>query len=118
MLDNKYASTVTILNTSIITMHGSFTFEPLTLEGALNIMREQAACTQPVQSAIGHESTAQICSDLLGERLAVCREQYAQPVGARALVFKLRGRAPEGKILSREEVEQIGYDFGLLTRTA
>jgi len=34
------------------------------------------------------------------------------------LVFKLKGRVPEGKVLSREELEAIGYEFGLLTRTA
>jgi hypothetical protein len=32
------------------------------------------------------------------------------------LVFKLKGLAPEGKILSREELEAVGYEFGLLVR--
>lgn len=31
--------------------------------------------------------------------------------------MKLRGRAPEGKILTAEEVEKIGYEWGLLKRT-
>ncbi|NMB97667.1 MAG: DUF1874 domain-containing protein, partial [Clostridiaceae bacterium] len=31
-------------------------------------------------------------------------------------VFRLLGRIPEGKILSREEIEEIGYEFCTLTR--
>ncbi len=118
MLNNKSREVVTVLNTSIITTHGEYKYEPLTLEGALSIMRDQAYATQPVQSAIGHESTAKIVERLLGEPMPVCREQYVQPVGAKAIVFKLRGRPPEGKILSAAEIEEIGYDLGLLTRLA
>lgn len=69
------------------------------------------------QSAIGHASTAEILSDLLGVLVPVARIQYEQQPGEQALVFKLRGRAPEGVILDRSQIEEIGYDFGLLTRT-
>lgn len=116
MLNNESPEVVTVLNTSIVTAPGSYTMRPITLREALNICMDQTSHTQPIQSAIGHESTADIVSRLLGENLPVCREAYRQPPGARAIVFKLRGRPPEGKILSREEIEAIGYDFFLLRR--
>jgi hypothetical protein len=74
--------------------------------------------TIPFQSAIGHQATAEILTELLGVAVPVNRINYVQGVGDVAIVFKLRGRAPEGVILSRSEVEQMGYDFGLLTRVA
>ncbi|WP_352432769.1 DUF1874 domain-containing protein [Pyrinomonas sp.] len=38
-------------------------------------------------------------------------------VGEAALVFRLKRRIPEGKVLNRREIEEVGYEFGLLTRT-
>jgi hypothetical protein len=102
-----------ILNTSILTDYGAYTYRWIALEDA----RAFVGAATNVQSFVGHESTAVILSELLGAPIAVHRGQYQQSVGASAIVFKLRGRAPEGKILSRVEVEAIGYDFGLLTRT-
>lgn len=34
-----------------------------------------------------------------------------------AIVFKLKGRPEEGKILTIQEIEEIGYEFGVLIRT-
>jgi hypothetical protein len=45
------------------------------------------------------------------------RIQYQQAPGNTALVFKLKGRAPEGKILTTKEIEEIGYEWGILERT-
>ena len=44
------------------------------------------------------------------------RQMFAQQPGQQALVFKLNGRPEEGKILSVEEIERIGYKFQLLSR--
>lgn len=104
---------VTLFNTSILTDYGSFRYEPLTLDEARTI-----AVTNDAESAIGHQATADILTELLGFFVAVNRVNNKQGVGDLAVVFKLRGRPQEGKILNREEVEAIGYDFGLLTKTA
>jgi hypothetical protein len=69
-------------------------------------------------SAIGHDSTAGILTELLEIPVAVNRSPFAQEVGQDALVFKLKSRAPEGVILTEAEIEKIGYEFGLLTRIA
>ena len=102
----------TILNTSILTNYGSYNYDPLTLEQARELVQEG------FDSAVGHQSTCDVLSTLLGVKVPMNRVQYAQNVGDVALVFKLNGRPEEGKILSAQEIEQIGYAFGKLTRTA
>ncbi len=116
-LDNASMHWLTILNTSILTGYGTYDYQPLTLDEARGYYGEYEYGAQMVQSAVGHESTACILHCLLGESAGiVCREQYKQPVGAKALVFKLRGRPPEGKVLTIAEINEIGFDFGLLVR--
>lgn len=101
---------VTILNTSIVTAHGQYTYESCSLEQAKELI------AHGYQSAIGHESTASVISTLLGAEVKMNRMQFQQQPGETALVFKLKGRAPEGTILTTEEIEEIGYEWGLLER--
>lgn len=102
---------ITILNTGILTAYGTFEFVSTTLDEAQKLVRENE-----FQSAIGHQSTAEILTELLGIEIEVNRMEYSQKIGESALVFKLRSRPPEGKILNRTEIEKIGYDFGILRR--
>lgn len=101
---------VTILNTSILTNFGSFNYEPLTLE------ESKVLVSEGFESAVGHQSTCDVLSSLLEKEVKMNRVQYSQKVGDVALVFKLKGRAEEGKILTAAEIEAIGYEFGKLTR--
>lgn len=105
---------ITLLNTSIITDFGNYSYSHITLEAARQLIADSGG---NIQSAIGHQSTADILTDLIGLPVAVNLIEYRQQAGEKALVFKLRGRAPEGTILDREQIEKIGYDFGLLERT-
>jgi len=43
---------------------------------------------------------------------------YAQEVGQQAIVLKINGRIPEGKILSLEDIEEIGYTLKLMVRNS
>ena len=104
---------ITLLNTSILTTYGTYSYVELSLEAA-----KRYVANGDFQSAIGHEATAQILTTLLGVEVPVNRMQYAQQVSDQAIVFKLNGRPPEGKILSVSEMEEIGFSFGLLTRMA
>lgn len=104
-----------ILNTSILTNDGVYRLQSLTLKTVKEICEHFG--NDGYDSAIEHESTAQILTELLGFEVPVNRQMFAQEVEQSALVFKLNGRAPEGKILNREEIEAIGYSFKLLTRT-
>lgn len=78
---------------------------------------EKLVSENEIDSAVGHASTAQIMTALLGVEIPVNRQMFAQQPGQDALVFKLNGRPQEGKILTAEEIEQIGYKFQLLRRT-
>ncbi len=102
---------ITILNTSILTEFGSYLYTPLTLNEAKELVR-----TTNFQSAIGHESTAAIISTLLNIDCQMNRMLYSQQPGDIALVFKLKGRPEEGKILTKTEIELIGYDWGKMER--
>nr|DAP82552.1 MAG TPA: hypothetical protein [Caudoviricetes sp.] len=100
-----------VLNTSILTTEGTFTLKDITLEEARNLVTENE-----ILSAVGHQSTADILTTLLGTEVPMNRIQFAQETGQKALVFKLNGRPEEGKILTAEEIEAIGYKFQLLTK--
>ena len=104
-----------LLNTSILTAEGTFQLKKVTLENVLMGIDSDGG-PDSVLSAIGHESTAQILTELLGFEVPVNRIQFEQKEGEVAYVFKLRGRPAEGKILTREEIEAIGYDFFILVR--
>lgn len=103
---------ITLLNTSILTVFGKYEYVPATLCDVQSFVRGS-----DFQSAIGHQATADILTELLGVPVPVNRINYTQEVHDIAVVFKLRGRAPEGVIFDRAQVEEIGYDFGFLTRT-
>lgn len=103
-------TTVTILNSSILTNFGSYNYEPLTLDEAKSLI------LQGFESAVGHQSTCDILSSLLEREVKLNRVQYSQKVGDVALIFKLKGRPEESKILTIAEIEAIGYEFGKLTR--
>ena len=65
-------------------------------------------------SAIGHASTAQILSEILGKKIEENRIQIQLDKDDILVVFQLLERLPEGKVLSREELEKINYKFYLV----
>ena len=100
-----------ILNTSILTTTGTFKLEDISLDTAKNLVKENN-----ILSAVGHQSTSSILTTLLETEIPVNRIQFAQETGQKALVFKLNGRPEEGKILTVEDIEEIGYKFQLLIK--
>lgn len=101
---------ITLLNTSIITAEGTHSLKKVSLEEACKLVTGAI-----INSAIGHEATAKIMDTLLGIEVPVNRQAYQSKPGDVALVFKLKGRPPEGKILTVEEMNAIGYEFFVLT---
>lgn len=110
--NSNYNYRAVFLNTSIITADGEYALETISQEEAHNIY-VNANCAL---SAIGHESTATIMSELLYTEIPVNRIQYEQEKNDICIVLKLNGRPPEGKILSSKEIEEIGYTFKKLIR--
>jgi hypothetical protein len=105
---------IVFLNTTILTCDGTFSLKTMSLDDVKLALAH--AVEVPRLSAIGHESTAQVLTELLGEPIAVNRIQYCQADGDFAICFKLNGRPLEGKILSKEEIEAIGYELKVLTK--
>jgi hypothetical protein len=110
-VDFDWGHPIALLNTSIATADGTYKLKTITLDQAKGLIANRETI-----SAIGHNSTAQILTELLGIEVPVNRIQFEQQEEQTALVFKLQGRPPEGKILSREEIESIGYKFQILRR--
>ena len=104
-----------LLNTSILTTEGNYTLTDITLKQAQQIVKDNE---NNLDSAIGHQSTAEIMTTLLGVDIPVNRQMFSQVVGQKALVFKLNSRQEEGKILTVPEIEAIGYKFQVLERLA
>lgn len=102
---------IAILNTSILTEDGLFKMESISLEDAKKLIEGKI-----IDSAVGHQSTADILTTLLGTQVPMNRQLFKQEVGQIALVFKLNGRSEEGKILTKEDIEKIGFSFKKLTR--
>ena len=53
-------------------------------------------------------------SDLLGINAEMNRIQFHQQVGQFAIAFKLNIRPKEGDVLTRNEIERIGYSLKLM----
>lgn len=105
---------VALLNTSIITTDGAYVCRTISHEEVIALVGDGSRC----KSHIEHDSTALVMSDLLGFHVAMSRVPFEHAPLQVALVFKLNGRPPEGRILSREEIEAIGYTWKPLVRTA
>ncbi|RME51268.1 MAG: DUF1874 domain-containing protein, partial [Deltaproteobacteria bacterium] len=95
---------MTLLNASILTEYGTYRFEPLTQAQARALIDAYRKGGGRIESAIGHATTAQLLSELLGVEVPENRIEYHQEVGEEAIVFRLKHRPPPGKILDVEEM--------------
>ncbi len=77
----------------------------LTLEEA-----KQLIASNSWISAVGHQTTAEFLTKLLGVEVPYSRLQVSLVPRDKVLVFQLRCRLPEGAILSEEEVRKIYAD--------
>lgn len=113
----KLALPLGLLNSPILTSDGEYKMELISAQTAAKLYRVYAEADN-IDSAIGHESTAKVLSTLFDANVPANRQQFKQQVGQKALVCRLLSRIPEGKILSVEEIEDLGYEFKILTRIA
>jgi hypothetical protein len=108
--------TLYLLNTTVVPCgsDGIWDVKTLPLASAKSLLAHSSPATV-YTSAVGHESTAAIMSELLGVQVPMNRVQVAPVAGDKLLCFKLKQRAPEGVILNREEIEMLGYEWVLMT---
>jgi len=101
-----------ILNAPVLTACGNYTCYPVPVESARILVN-----SMELDSHIGHESTAKLLSKILECPIGFSREELRQQVGQNALIFKLKHRAPEGKILDERQLMEIGYEFWIQYRS-
>ena len=102
---------IAVLNGPIVTSFGNYTYFPIPIESAKILIN-----AAEFSSFVGHESTSVMISELLEKPIGNSRKELKQKIGQIALVFRLKQRAPEGKVLNKQELEDIGYEFGILYR--
>lgn len=108
---NEEELPVAILNTAILTNVGSYELKDISLEAAKELVKNNNFI-----SAVGHKSTSDILTSLLDVEIPMNRIEFKQEQNQVALVFKLNGRPEEGKILTKEDIESIGYKFQMLKK--
>lgn len=108
----REVGTVALLNASVMTAHGRYVYEEVTEAGARRLVQDAEA----VESAAGHHATAELLSRILGIAARARRREFVQDVGQAAIVLRPRRRLPEGAVLTRQALEQVGYSLGKIVR--
>jgi PIN domain nuclease of toxin-antitoxin system len=67
--------------------------------------------TNPFISAIGHLSTAEVLSRMLGKKIEPNRVEVKVKEGDLVVVFQILKRIEEGKVLTDEEVRALPHKF-------
>src|SRR3989442_4763105 len=69
------AKRLVLLNTSIITAYGTYQYKPATLADAKALIVEFQQTNLPIESAIGHQATADLLASLLSFPVTVNRDR-------------------------------------------
>lgn len=118
MSNERTSKRLVLLNSSIVTTYGQYEYHLIALDDAKALLTDFQQANRPIESFISHRETADFLTSLLNFPVAFNRTNYEQGLEDVALVFKLGGRVPERRTLTCEEIEVMGYEFGLLLRTA
>ena len=111
-----------IVNSTILTAEGCFDHKKVSAERALEIFKELSdngsGYYENYISAIGHESTASALNEVLGlnggDKIPAIRREIKTKPDDICLCFKVKGRLPEGVVLTKEELEAIGFEFYII----
>lgn len=102
---------VVLFNGTVATTNGTYVVKDIDVSTARKYIEQLGFI-----SAIGHEATAEIMSELMGQTIPMNRIQFYQQVGQVAIVFKLNERPEEGIILDKEEIKSVGYSLKVMER--
>lgn len=102
---------VYIMNSPVITDYGVFKYEKLDIEDAKELLNEYNYI-----SAIGHKATAEVMSKLLNHKIPVNRISIKNGLFDVVIAFRFLTRISEGQILTEEQMLNLPYELGLITR--
>ena len=100
-----------VINSPVITNFGSYDYKPTDVLGIRQLLSDQS-----FTSAVGHEETATLLTRLLGFAVPFNRITVKQEAGDIFIVIKPTTRLEINKVNSDVEIEEIGYELGVLTR--
>jgi hypothetical protein len=100
-----------IINSPILTDFGLYRYKKITDLQAKEILKNNTFV-----SAIGHEATAILLSNILEVEIPYNRVAIAMQAGDVALVFRLLTRLSEGQVLKLNELCEKDYTLGLLKK--
>jgi hypothetical protein len=100
-----------VLNSAVLTSFGVYRYTKITIGLARDMLR-----TNEFISAVGHEPTAELMTKILGVKIPYNRIEVKMQIGDVAVVFRLKKRIQEGKVLNEEEIQTLDYEIGLLER--
>ncbi len=103
-----------VLATSILTADGSYTLRSISIEEA----RDAVSNAMSIESFVGHQSTADLMTRLLGVKINANRGSASQLIGQDALIWRLDVRLAEGRVLTDDELIGLPASWKLLTRIA
>ena len=79
----------------------------------IDLVRELLASREFI-NAVGHQSTAELLSQLLDMPIEMNRIEIKLERGDELIVFQLMVRLPEGKVYTKEELLTIPFKFYLV----
>jgi len=101
--------TVYVLNTLIVPVNFDETPEAKVKLRRISVDEARAILEGGFVSAVGHEATAKLLSQLLGIQIPTIRQTIFMKPGDRAIHFFLKTRLPEGTILDEEGLKKLEF---------
>jgi len=101
--------TIYVLNTLITPINFDETSEAQVKLRKISIEEARELLRNGFISAVGHEATAKVLSQLLGIEVPANRVTIWLKKGDKAIHFFLKQRLPEGKVLSEEELRKLEF---------
>ena len=100
-----------IINSPVITSFGSYTYIETSVDEIKEILEKESYI-----SAIGHEEIAVLLSRILNIKVMVNRITISQKPGDKLIVIKPKPRLELDRNYSDKDIEEIGFELGILER--
>lgn len=102
---------ITILNSPRLTNYGCYEYR------SISVSDVKALLSHGFTSFVGHQTTADLLTTILGVVVEHNRSMYYQQPGDMAIIFENTHRLQEYDILDSQDLDEIDFRFGLLIRS-
>jgi hypothetical protein len=98
-----------VLNTLIVPVNFDESPEAVVKVRRITVEEAREILSGGFISAVGHEATAKLLSQLLGIEIPAIRQAIFMKPGDKAVHFFLKTRLPEGVVLGEEELKKLEF---------